>query len=60
MFGPSDSSDSEAGADPLVLVSVAIFNGVCDGIYNIIKIATFWPLVIADVSFNSEIQKYYF
>lgn len=34
MFGPSDNSDSEAGADPLVLVSVAVFNGVCDAHYN--------------------------
>lgn len=34
MFGPSDNSDSEAGADPLVLVSVAIFNGICDAHYK--------------------------
>lgn len=34
MFGPSDNSDSEAGADPLVLVSVAVFNCVCDAHYN--------------------------
>lgn len=38
MFGPSDSSDGEAGADPLVLVSVVVFNGVCDADYNIIII----------------------
>lgn len=50
MFG---QSDSEAGADPLVLVSVALFNGVCDAHYNIIIIANFWLLIIADVSFNS-------
>lgn len=37
MFGPSDSSDGEAGADPLVLVSVVVFNG-CDADYNIIII----------------------
>lgn len=36
MFGPSDNSDSGAGADPLVLVSVAVFNGVCDAYCNII------------------------
>ncbi len=50
MFGPSDG---EAGADPLVLVSVALFNGVCDAHYNIIIRATYWLLIIADVSFNS-------
>jgi len=36
VFGPSDNSDNEAGADPLVLVSLAVFNGVCDEYYNII------------------------